>query len=103
MRLISNGWAKRDDIMATYYVRDTKNAKCVGCGLCVKDCPLNIISMDNKLPIINTDKCLGCGLCVRRCPTKAAILKNRTDKIPYESFSKLHSTAIKRVIATEKH
>jgi ferredoxin len=37
--------------------------KCTGCGLCVKVCPCNAITLENKKAILN-DLCTLCGACV---------------------------------------
>ncbi len=50
--------------------------KCIGCQLCVKDCPSNAIKI-RKLPDgkfeaeIDLDKCIYCAQCVDSCPKKA--------------------------------
>jgi formate hydrogenlyase subunit 6/NADH:ubiquinone oxidoreductase subunit I len=50
--------------------------KCIGCMLCMKDCPSNAIKI-NKLPDgkfeaeIDLDKCIYCAQCVDSCPRKA--------------------------------
>ena len=43
--------------------------KCVGCGLCVKICPVEAItSMGKKKPvIIDEKKCIACGSCAYIC------------------------------------
>jgi len=42
--------------------------KCVGCGQCVKNCPEQAISLDEKKrAVIDHQKCVGCGQCVAVC------------------------------------
>lgn len=55
-----------------------ENNKCINCGLCVKDCPANIIEIRDEIPVItNEDTCLKCQHCLAICPTGAiSILGN---------------------------
>ena len=47
--------------------------KCVGCEVCIKACPFNAISMQEKVAVIDYDKCTRCGKCMEICPNKAII------------------------------
>jgi Na+-translocating ferredoxin:NAD+ oxidoreductase RNF subunit RnfB len=49
------------------------NTACISCTLCVKQCPVMAISMQDDLAVIDYDKCIVCGLCAKVCPTKAIV------------------------------
>lgn len=57
--------------------------KCIGCGLCRKDCPANNISLENKKAKIITQNCIMCGHCVAICP-KAAVSMTGFQEPPVE-------------------
>ncbi|MEN8243843.1 MAG: 4Fe-4S dicluster domain-containing protein [Thermodesulfobacteriota bacterium] len=46
--------------------------KCNGCGLCVKDCPLAIIHLEEKKAVIEVG-CVECRTCTKVCPKQAVI------------------------------
>ena len=46
---------------------------CIGCGICVKNCPAEAIKVENFVAHIDYDKCTNCGTCVSKCPKKAII------------------------------
>ncbi len=83
----------RDVLMATYFMRDTDEDVCSGCGDCVKICPVDALTVETGTAQVDEEWCIGCGVCVSRCSTGAAKLKLRSDKLeqlPPADFEKLH-------------
>lgn len=48
---------------------------CIGCGICVKNCPNDAIKVEDFHAIIDYEKCTGCGTCAEKCPKSAIIVK----------------------------
>jgi electron transport complex protein RnfB len=78
--------------VSNYRVRTTSET-CKACGLCVKRCPMDALSLvdsldatnkKGKVAVLDPDKCIGCGVCVYKCPTQSLILarKKETDDPP---------------------
>jgi formate hydrogenlyase subunit 6/NADH:ubiquinone oxidoreductase subunit I len=60
---------------------DFESEKCIGCMMCVRDCPANaikIIKVADKVfeAEIRLDKCIYCGQCVDSCVKKAVRITN---------------------------
>lgn len=61
-------WIKEDD--------------CVGCGICVRKCPVGAINMVNRIAAINDTTCIRCGICHEVCPRDA--VRHDSERIPLE-------------------
>lgn len=46
---------------------------CIGCGICVKNCPSEAVKVENFNATIDQDKCTGCGTCAEKCPKKVIV------------------------------
>lgn len=57
--------------------------KCIGCGMCQRDCPAYNIAIKDKKAEIKTQACIMCGHCVAVCP-KAAVFISGFDEPPME-------------------
>ncbi|MBE5961232.1 MAG: 4Fe-4S dicluster domain-containing protein [Lachnospiraceae bacterium] len=59
---------------------------CIGCTKCIKDCPVNDITMtEDKKAEIKNKRCLECGHCIAVCPVAAPYSEtyDMTEVIPY--------------------
>jgi len=52
-------------------------AKCIGCGACVTECPIEAIDLIDGLAVVDPKKCDNLGKCVSVCPTDALSLPNQ--------------------------
>ena len=81
------------DFWATNFYAAVDREACESCGLCVKRCQVNAVTIPKKkLPaVVNRDRCLGCGLCVPACPTQAiTLVKKPVEVKPPETREELH-------------
>src|SRR5471030_2363457 len=62
--------------------------KCIKCGMCVKECPVGVLKMnENGHEEVNAKNCLACGHCVAVCPKEAI----DNEKSPLEKQIKANS------------
>lgn len=54
--------------------------KCIGCGACVVECPIEALDLIDGLAVVNPQKCNDNGKCVIVCPTNALSLPNQSDQ-----------------------
>lgn len=59
------------------------SSRCIGCGLCVKDCPADNLVVTDKKAVLKSQDCIKCGHCVAICP-KAAVSMSGFEEPPIE-------------------
>jgi len=62
---------------SSYIVKENTDL-CTGCGICVKKCQFEALSIVDKKITIDLDLCYGCGVCVVSCPSKTLSLVKKT-------------------------
>lgn len=68
--------------------------KCIGCGTCVKYCPVNAVFPDKG--VVDTDRCIACLGCVNNCPADAVEMKFMGNKVyGFSEFLKRNGVVIK--------
>jgi len=96
---------KHTEGMAPSHYRIRNNTDtCIGCGLCVRRCPMKAMRLEDspeaknrivkvaaknksgevdlknkrgKVSVVNPEFCIGCGVCAYKCPTKSLVLERR--------------------------
>lgn len=54
--------------------------ECVGCAVCVDECPNGAITMEDEIAKVDPEKCDECGTCVESCPVEAIKLEKSKSK-----------------------
>jgi len=60
--------------METKNVVTIDKEKCTGCGLCCKNCPVHVLTLQNGKATVESDQCLKCGHCIAICPKDAFVI-----------------------------
>jgi len=69
-----------------YYIEPEK---CVGCLLCLKNCPVGAISGERKqVHVIDQELCVKCGACLDVCPPKVRAVSKYTGKKKQQILNK---------------
>ena len=66
------------------------DATCVGCGQCVKNCPLNNITLKDRKPVWGK-QCTHCMACICYCPTEAIEYGKKSVGKPRYHFEQLEN------------
>ena len=45
--------------------------KCISCGACSGECPVNCITAGDNIYEIDNEQCISCGACAGVCPVEA--------------------------------
>ena len=54
--------------------------KCIGCQICVAECPVGAIEMSGGVAHIDPEACIGCGKCFEVCPVEAVKFERKRRK-----------------------
>ena len=74
--------------------------KCVGCEICVEECPVGTIFIKDEKAEIDMSGCIRCGICHNVCPEDA--VRHDSEKIPDKIKANVTETK-KSMDACEKY
>lgn len=93
-------------VVSSNWIMEVDYSKCKGCGECVKVCPVDAITIDQrvtegkkkKITIRDEEVCLGCGVCAKTCKSGGATMKPRPQRVlvPETIFDQRVAMAIER-------
>ncbi len=91
-----------DAVMVSNFQPIIDPDKCVQCDLCLKKCPMGVISHvkdgSTEKMIFALGNCLGCGICSSNCPQGAISLQKVRDVVPIKG----HVGLLRRIRKTYK-
>jgi ferredoxin len=67
--------ARAEYVNAPYVI--SVGCACVGCGACVKRCPVQALSVSEKKVRVDEERCIGCGVCRVVCGKDALEIRFR--------------------------
>ena len=67
-----------------------KQEMCTGCSVCVDECPVGAMSVDDGKASIDEKNCIRCGRCHDVCPEEA--VRHDSERIPQEIEANLQWT-----------
>jgi uncharacterized Fe-S center protein len=72
--------------------------KCVGCGLCMKVCPVNAIGLKKKKALLVKERCIGCGECTVICSSGAIEIKYDENIVKFQEKMVEYALGVKSVL-----
>jgi pyruvate formate lyase activating enzyme len=68
---LSCAWCHNPEGISPHLQKLYTKSKCIGCGTCVENCPVDALKLTSEGIITDTNLCDLCGICADVCPTKA--------------------------------
>lgn len=82
--------------------RKSCSVGCIGCGICVKTCPFEAITLENNLAYIDPYKCRLCRKCAEACPQNTILEVNFSLRKPNKEIPNSPSESSSVGVVVEK-
>lgn len=100
----ANKFGFTNSVVTSNFIASVDEAKCTGCGKCVKVCPVNAVSLveannsPKKKARVDSDICVGCGVCAFKCSPGALVMINRGVRVihPETTFERIILLSLER-------
>lgn len=103
----SNTFGFTNSVVTSNFIASLDEAKCTGCGKCVKLCPVNAVSLVNandpvkknrKKAKFDSGVCVGCGVCAYKCSRGAMEMISRGVRVihPETTFERVILLSLER-------
>jgi len=66
-------------IVSSPFICVAEPETCIGCGVCVQRCQMDVISLEEDKAVLDLDRCIGCGVCVTTCLTDSLHLVRKPE------------------------
>ncbi len=78
--------------------------KCIGCQMCIKDCPNHAIRLENGKANMYMNTCMECGHCYAICPKQAITMVgyDETEVIPTDTNNRIDSDILLNAIKSRR-
>jgi len=74
------------------------SSRCTACGMCIKWCPRNTISMVGDSAYIHKENCIGCGECLAVCKFGAVMFDWKRESKDLQELMAEHAAGVIRLI-----
>ena len=71
---------KPAELVSTPFTVTHDQESCKSCGICVKRCQMDVITMADGMVALQQERCIGCGLCISTCPTGSLTLVRKPEE-----------------------
>ena len=78
---LSCRWCHNPESISTDVEKMYSVSKCIGCGECVKICPLEACELTPEGVVTEIEICSACGLCAEVCPARASEMSGRYESV----------------------